>query len=175
MRSRWFNLLVAVSMVLCLASILLWAGSYRGAEHFSRTQLTIADATKTAARTHHLQWSQGLVQFWILYQMRTNTEPYIAFLGSDHVPRVPTDLLPLNTGPMTPELSRARDYILFTLWSGLLWLTRGARILLESARIPIVEKQMVLWGFDWGRTSWLVHPGVAADSIVRTVACVLGI
>jgi hypothetical protein len=106
-RSRSFNLLVAVSLVLCLTSIVLWARSYRGAERFSRTQLTIADATKTAARTHHLQWSQGLVQFWIQYQMRDNTEPYIAFLDSKNVPVVPNDLLPLNTGPMTPELARA--------------------------------------------------------------------
>ncbi len=107
MRSRWFNLLAAMSAVLCLASIVLWALSYRWPEHFSRTQLTIADATKTAARTHHLQWNQGLVQFWIQYQMRDNAIKVYTLLGPNGVAYVPKGLLPLNVGPMTPQLARA--------------------------------------------------------------------
>src|SRR5262245_49792119 len=65
MKRRIVNLLTALSLMLCLTTLVLWARSYSVSDGFYRRWMTAADANQIQHRCYEIQWTRGQVRFLI--------------------------------------------------------------------------------------------------------------
>jgi hypothetical protein len=142
-RRRLVNLLTAISLLLCVATMVLWARSYSGASSISRTQVRSNDGRGTKNRTHEIQLGVGQIRFVIrdqtvLHIGRFNppwngqlpsTRPADMTAHWSYIPRGTTSIGEIEPGSVWDRLGFNRRT------SG--WVTSSASVDYRTWTIPI--------------------------------------
>jgi hypothetical protein len=81
MRRRLFTLVSVLSLLLCVATCVLWARSYTGTDYLSRSQLVSSNPPEVTTRQHGVAWTRGDVR------VSAGTSTYFSYS---------------STGPATP-------------------------------------------------------------------------
>src|SRR5688500_6118600 len=85
---RWtWNVLAALSLLLCAAACLLWVRSYSGSAHVSRHQALGVSAPDVRSRVHTVRWTRGRIHVAdSLINYYTHDAPYTTLPPADPLP-----------------------------------------------------------------------------------------
>jgi hypothetical protein len=75
------NLLSLLSLLLCLASLLLWMRSYTGSDYISRSRIVSSDDFGVTSRSHSVTWTRGSVRLAVgghsTFSLQASTQPAV--------------------------------------------------------------------------------------------------